>query len=248
MGGQANTNSTAGASNFDGSIQTTVKANQTAGFSIVTASPGNNAVSMGHGLGKAPSVIFSKSTTVTYDWNVFSAALGGDEIMRLNTTAAKQTVSGYWSNVGASTFSVASGNNANNSGTMLYMCFAEIEGFSKFGTYEGNSSADGPVIWTGFQPALVIVKNVDTTANNPWFMMDQERGDFNGQYSNYLMSNEAYQENYYGGSLGQGTIIDILSNGFKLRGNGTTNNKSGDTHLYFAWAKNPFQANGGLAI
>ena len=93
-----------------------------------------------------------------------------------------------------------------------------------------------------------MLKEAETTgANNPWFILDLPRGDYNGGYSNYLMANEAYAENNYGGSLGQGTIIDILSNGFKLRGNGTTNNNNNKQHIYIAFAENPFQANGGLA-
>ena len=242
MGGQINTNSTAGASNFDGSIQTTVKANPEAGFSIVTASPSNNAVSMGHGLNAAPSVIISKSRTVTYDWNVFHASLGGDEIMRLNTTAAKQTVSGYWNNVGTSTFSVASGNNANNSGNMVYYCFAPVAGYSAMGTFVGNYSADGPFVYTGFRPAFLMWKNTTNSGFN-WGIIDSTRGPIN-YLSRTLNPNATNSES------GRSTsdAFDFLSNGFKVRASGSNaRNQNGSTFIWMAFAENPFSANGGLA-
>jgi len=232
-------------SNTDGSITSYVRANQSAGFSIVTASPSNNAVSIGHGLNAAPSVIISKSRTVTYDWNVFHASLGGDEIMRLNTTAAKQTVSGYWNNVGASTFSVASGNNANNSGDMVYYCFAPVAGFSAFGgPYTGTGTTSGPFQYCGFRPRWIMIKssvNGATSNGNGWTIFDTARSTYN-ETTEHLAADSAAAE-YTGGQ----DQIDILSNGFKPRQGNTRTNHQSNQYIWIAFAENPFSANGGLA-
>jgi hypothetical protein len=245
MGGQANTNSTAGASNFDGSIQTTVKVNTEAGFSIVTASPSNNAVSMGHGLNTSPGLIISKSRTVAYDWNVMHASLGGDEIMRLNTDAAKQTVSNYFNSIGSSTFSVISGNNANNSGNMVYYCFNAVPGFSAFGgPYTGTGTTSGPFQWCGFRPRLIIIKsyvNGATGNGNGWTIFDTARSKYNETAAHLAADSSAAE---YTGGQGQ---IDILSNGFKPRQGNTQTNHQSNEYIWIAFAENPFQANGGLA-
>jgi hypothetical protein len=238
MGGQANTNATAGSSNFDGSIQTKVKANPTAGFSIVTASPNNSAVSMGHGLNATPSVIISKSRTVQYDWNVFHESLGPNEIMRLNTNAIKQTVSGYWGTINSSTFSVGSGNNANNSGNMVYYCFAPVAGYSAFGKYKANNSSDGPFIETGFAPAFIMTKRTDNSTAG-WEIHNYRTPGYNPQ-SNRLMADETSGE-------ATSNHVDFLSNGFKIRNTFSgMNGGSGNTYIYMAFAELPFQSNNGM--
>jgi len=231
MGGQINTNSTAGASNFDGSIQSTVKANQEYGFSIVSTSPSNNAVSIGHGLNATPSVIISKSRTVTYDWNVMHASLGGDEIMRLNTTAAKQTVSNYYNSIGTSTFSVISGNNANNSGDMVYYCWSEISGFSKFGSYSGGTNPR--TITTGFKTAFVLIKS--SSHSSHWQIIDATRGG-----TQKLASDLSAAENDSSTLGGTSTnTVEFLDDGFKLTTTNTGTNQSGYTYIYMAFAGTP---------
>nr|BAR34088.1 hypothetical protein [uncultured Mediterranean phage uvMED] len=238
-------------SNTDGSITSSVRANQTAGFSIVTASPGNNAVSIGHGLNAAPSVIMAKSRTVSYDWNVFHASLGGDEIMRLNTTDAKQTVSGYWNNVNSSTFSVASGNNANNSGDMVYYCMAPVSGYSAFGSYTGNSGQNFQ--HTGFQPRWIMIKTTSITAYpayTGWAIFDTAREPNNVNVNSLFANNENVEGRRGNNSTASAPDfgIDILSNGFCLRDNGASEiNLNGESYIYLAFASHPFSANGGLA-
>jgi hypothetical protein len=216
-----------------------VKANPTAGFSIVTASPNNNAVSMGHGLNATPSVIISKSRTVQYDWNVFHTSLGGNEIMRLNTDAIKQTVSGYWGTINSSTFSVGSGNNANNSGNMVYYCFAPVAGYSAFGKYKANNSSDGPFIETGFAPAFIMTKRTDNSTAG-WEIHNYRTPGYNPQ-SNRLMANETASE-------ATTNHVDFLSNGFKIRNTFSgMNGGSGNTYIYMAFAELPFQSNNGMS-
>jgi hypothetical protein len=212
-------------SNTDGSITSSVRANTSAGFSIVTASPSNNAVSIGHGLNAAPSMIISKSRTVTYDWNVYHASLGGDEIMRLNTTAAKQTVSNYYNSINSSTFSVISGNNANNSGDMVYYCFAPVAGYSAFGSYTGNGSSD---------PKWIMFKASSTTGR--WVIHDTERAAYNASDS-VIYANESDAE-YTNSAM----AIDIVSNGFKIRtGSSSFTNSSGVTYIWAAFCEHPFK-------
>ena len=218
-------------SNTDGSITSSVRANTTAGFSIVTASPAQTANSIGHGLGAEPYLIISKSRTVTYDWNVYHKDLGTGQFLRLNTTATAQSSSGYWGTVNSTTFGVATGNNANNSGDMVYYCFAPVEGYSAFGSYTGNGSSDGPFVYTGFRPRWVLYKAATGSAYY-WGIYDTERDKSNICSAN-LAPNASDGEGSY-------SYLDILSNGFKPRAAGNLN-ESGSTYIYAAFAENPFK-------
>ena len=241
MGGQANTNSTAGASNFDGSIQSTVRANASTGFSVVTysgslTSAGN--VTIGHGLGAAPSLVITKSHSATSRWAVFpSAALGANKYLELNATTAVQDsvgVGGGAAPVPTSTIFYSPylfGSNFNGQNFVAY-CFAPVDGYSFFGSYIGNGSADGPLVFTGFRPRWVMIK-ASSASGSHWIIIDAARDSYN-QTVNQLYANLANAE-------GSGSAIDLLSNGFKCRADSYNNiNGSGVTYIYAAFG-DPFK-------
>ena len=226
----------AGVSNTAGSITSTVSANTTSGFSIVTYTGTGANATVGHGLGVAPHMIITKRrTTFTSGWGVWHTAIAGTEYLLLNSTAAKATATTAWnSTIPTSTvFSIgdASFSNGSVDGYVAY-CFAPISGFSAFGSYTGNGSADGPFVYLGFRPRFIMIK--DITAAYNWIMVDTARDTYNGvQY--ILIPNLSDAE--YSGTI----IIDILSNGFKYRFAGGSGNTSGDTLVYAAFAENPFK-------
>ena len=250
MGGQANTNSTFGSSNFAGSIQSTVSANTTAGFSIITYT--GNATdnsTIGHGLGKTPSMIILKKRSAADDWAMYHSGLTSGKEINLNYTNAEKTDvnnatwgDNYPSSIGSSTFAVGyAGDSNENSQTYVGYCFAEIEGYSKFGSYTGNGSDDGTFVYTGFKPAWVMIKNItQTSAGAAWHILDIKRDSFN-EMSNELAANAVASENGVDG----GVKLDFLSNGFKLSGN-TYHNYNGGTHIYMAFASNPFVSSSGV--
>ena len=247
MGGQANTNSTLGSSNFDGNNQSTVKVNATAGFSIVgyTGNGVNNSnVTMGHGLGVAPdAVILKNRDTSPYgakEWVVWHQDVGTDSTyvyknLSLNTTNAAGANSDQFRTVDANTIQVRSPDssngkvNANNNKYIAYV-FSGVEGYSKFGSYTGNGSSDGTFVFTGFRPALLIIKRTDSAVN--WVIWDNKRDTFNAVQTFQYPNSSAVE--------GTGTDrVDFVSNGFKWR---DTNAKwNNGTFVYFAWAESPFK-------
>jgi len=229
----------AGVTNTAGTITSTVSANTTSGFSVVTFATGANTGSqtIGHGLGVAPSLIISKVTTTTDDWLVYHSSLGTGYSLRLNTTAAALSNSTqFWGSTFNSTvFSgfFGSGNWFLANNTYVAYCFAPVAGYSAFGSYTGNGSTDGPFIYTGFRPAWVMWKN--STSASQWILFDVKRWTYNIM-NGYLEPNTSDTENT--GSAASG-VFDILSNGFKLRVTGTDYNQSGDTYVYAAFAEVP---------
>jgi len=220
------------------SIASTVSANTTAGFSIVTYT-GNatNGATVGHGLGVSPSMIIGKIRSTTGDWYVWQTAMG-DNFMKLNTTAAQlaSTANGVYNTASFSStvFALGSGSSMNASGgTYVAYCWAPIAGYSAFGSYTGNGSADGPFVFTGFKPAFILVKRTDSTGN--WCLFDNKRLGYNGT--------SASKELYPNLSLSEGTSNgpDQLSNGFKFRDTYSDVNGSGATYIYMAFAENPFK-------
>ena len=233
-----------GVSNTDGSITSTVSANTTSGFSIVSytgngSSTGSNVV--GHGLGTTPSMIMIKAragTNAVNNWYCWHKGLSANNNIQLNTTNAQFTTS--FASAGiintsptSTTFGFDSGTsvlNINESGTTyIAYCFAEVKGFSKFGSYVGNGSTDGTFVYTGFKPAFVMGKA--TSGNENWFMNDNKRLGYNDKnyrlYPN-LSNNEATDIN-----------MDIFSNGFKLNSINGNSNGSGITYIYMAFAEEP---------
>jgi hypothetical protein len=149
----------AASSNTDGSITSSVSANTTAGFSIVTTTfDATSAATIGHGLGVAPKFIMGKNRTAADDWACYHESIGASNRVQLNLTGASGASSSW--NSTAPTTSVFSVNRASwvvsNPDDFVFYCWAEVEGFSKFGSYTGNGSADGPFVYTGFRPAFIM--------------------------------------------------------------------------------------------
>ena len=223
--------------NTAGSITSTVSVNATAGFSVVTYTSNSGTVStVGHGLGVAPSMlIFKNRTSAGTDWVVYHKDLGNTKALFLDLTNAATTSSTYFNNTSptSTVFTIGSSNNLNNS-TNAIVCYAwaEIAGFSKFGSYTGNGSADGPFVYLGFRPKFIMIKNA--SAANNWIMYDTSRNTFN------VMPNIIYA-NLANAEAGGNAIVDALSNGFKLRNTFADHNGSGNTIIYMAFAENPFK-------
>ncbi len=224
------------ASNSDGSITSTVQANTTAGFSIVTYAGNATAnATVGHGLGVTPSVIIQKNLTGAYTWRIMHKDLTAGKTLFFTNVA--EDSNGDRTDLTSSTLFTLTGtsNGLNaNSNNYIAWCFAEKKGYSKFGKYSGNSSADGPFIYTGFKPAFIMRKCINEGLD--WTMVDSARDPLNVSDEN-IYANLNYVE--YSGSE---TKFDFLSNGFKMRGDWTTTNKSGNTYIYMAFAETPLVA------
>jgi hypothetical protein len=230
---------TSGSSNTDGSITSTVSANTTSGFSIVSYTGTGANATVGHGLGAvgAPKMIIIKNRPDVDNWIVYHEAMGATKGLSLNNTAAPTTAITYFNNTAptSSVFSIGSGGGTNGSGdAQIAYCFAEVENFSKLGSYIGNGSTDGSFVYTAFRPAFVILKRTNTAQE--WQLYDSERDPINVA-NHKLEPNSSSAESI----LTTDNNLDFLSNGFKLRkGNGGMN-ASGSTYIYMAFAESPFK-------
>lgn len=230
----------AGVSNTSGTITSTVSANTTAGFAVVTYTGTGSAATIGHGLGVAPSMMITKNrTSGAQAWHCYHASLGNSAVIFLNTTAAQSTGSAdWWNNTTptSSVFSVGTGGATNgNTQAIVAYCFAAVAGFSAFGSYTGNGSTDGPFVYTGFRPRFVMVKcSSNSTSSTVWAMWDTSRSPYNASV-NELYANLSAAEGV------DSSGIDILSNGFKPKRNSEYANLSGWTYIYMAFAENPFK-------
>ena len=228
-------------SNTDGSITSTVQANTTAGFSIVTYTGTGSNATIGHSLGKVPKMIIVKRRNSTSNWGGYHASIGNTSTIKLNSTDASAPNIVFWNNTSptSSVFTVGTSTDLNASGgTYIAYCFAEIEGYSKFGKYTGNGSTDGTFVYTGFRPAFVIYKRTDAVEN--WQVLDSKRD----------IDNPVGQQLYPNLSATEGTEnrLDFTSNGFKLRNGGTICNASGGTYIYMAFAENPFVSSSAIPV
>ena len=229
-----------GSANTAGSINSTVSANTTAGFSIVSWT-GNNSGSatVGHGLGAVPNVVIIKKRDGTTNWGFKHSSFASGAMAVLNTTDAPSnrngsTNGGIGDLTSSTTFGFiggGAGTPSENNGSMIAYCFAEKQGFSKFGSYTGNGNTSGTFCYTGMKPSFIIVKRTDATSN--WRMWDNKRNTFN-VVNKALLPNDssAEQEN-------SNQSIDFLSNGFKLRAGYADTNASGGTYIYMAFAEAP---------
>ena len=220
-------------SNGSGSITSTVQANTTAGFSIVTYTGTGSNATVGHGLGVAPDLIFVKLTSGSGDWTIYSSTLGNTKYLRLNGDIAAGTQSTYWQDTSptSTAFSIGTAGDVNtSSGSHVAYCFKSIKGYSKFGTFRGDGQTDGPFIYTGFKPAWVMTKNSSSAGG--WAIMDAGRNPNNVQ-NKYLIANTADVQ-----ATGSSFDIDSNSNGFKIRANNGNINANGDTIVYMAFAEN----------
>jgi len=233
-----------GSSNTDGSINTTkTSANTTSGFSINTFTGTGSAATIGHGLGVVPKMIIVKTRGQASTWSVYHASLGETKLLRLEGTNAVGTETGWWNDTApTSTLFTIGGNHYAN--TQVAYCFADVQGFSKFGGYTGNGNADGPFIYTGFKPAWVMVKRRDSAGG--WTILDNKRDPFN-EMDTILIAETTNVEVDFGTT---NRNVDFVSNGFKIQytaAGGTTElNASGGTYLYMAFAEAPFVNSKGV--
>ena len=225
--------------NTSGTGTSTVSANQTAGFSIVTmtgipVSAGTN--TYGHGLGAAPRLIIFKNINIVDSWYVYHASLGNAAYVRLDLSAAQITSAAIWGNTSPTTSVFTLRNNALNTTTgqiILAYCFAEVPGYSKITSYTANGSADGPFVYCGFRPRFILVKDVSSASGN-WDILDTSRSPYNLATARLMANQNAAEDT--------GLSVDVLSNGFKVRVAssdwGVTN---GNTVIFAAFSENPFK-------
>ena len=185
MGGQVNTNSTLGSSNFDGSVQSLVKANTTSGFSIISyAGNQSSAYTIGHGLGVAPNIIITKSRTDSVNWGVYYDILGVNTNWAVLNSGDAQgnndnaEMSGKYAILNNSTVQLSYNAYADTGSSMIMYAFSEVAGYSKFGSYTGNGSTDGPFVFTGFRPAWIMYK-CSSHSTDGWYIQDSTRSPHN---------------------------------------------------------------------
>jgi len=226
----------AGSSNTAGTITSTVSANTTSGFSIVTYTGTGSSASVGHGLGAAPQMIIVKGRTNTVAWVVYSIGLTPGYEIYLSATNAQASSANFGSAPTSTVFNLGTDTNANGNGVnYVAYCFAPIVGFSAFGKWTGNGSTDGPFIYTGFRPAMIFTKQINTGGEN-WYLMDNKRSPFN-------VANDTLYPNLSGAETVDNANVtcDFVSNGFKLRDAYSGWNANGGTYIYAAFAENPFK-------
>ena len=228
-----------------GSIDSAGSVNTDAGFSIIRYGGTGSLGTVAHGLGVAPSFIAFKRLDTTGNWVNYHKSIGATKYLRFDGTQAEITASDEFNDTEptSTVFTVETDGAVNASGTnnIIAYCFAEKQGYSKFGSYTGNGSTDGTFVYTGFKPAFVIMKRSDSADN--WLMKDSVRDSYNLANKRLFPNQSAAEDTSVNGS------IDILSNGFKQRGSDTLTNASGGTYIYMAFAENPFvtsTANGSI--
>jgi hypothetical protein len=226
-GGSSTTNPSSG------TITTTASVNTTAGFSVFTYTGNGSAAHIAHGLGVAPTVVWIKGRSSTPQWFVKHPGLSANQYLYLDGTNAATSGANAWSatNPDATKIYIGTDGGVNGNGE-TYVCyaFAEKTGFSKFGSYIGNGYANGTFVYTGFKPAFVINKRIDSTGN--WMLIDNKRLGYNPAQRD-LRPNLSNAE-------GNDETFDFLSNGFKVK---TTSNDfgggSGATYIFMAFAEEP---------
>ena len=238
-------------SNSNGNTASTVSANTTAGFSVVTWTGTGSDTTVGHGLSSAPEMYVVKNRSDgSTNWRVGQTVAGNTmtagngyymewDDTKASTNPGSATTWGSTPTAPTSSVFTVGSNNAHNgsSDNMLAYCFHSVKGFSKIGSYIGNGSAVGTFVYTGFKPAYILMKN-NGAGGNSWRIYDNKRDTFN-EMDNALFITTAVEGNY--------NAIDFLSNGFKIRGTSSAINSSGGTYLYYAIAENPFVSEGTKA-
>jgi hypothetical protein len=226
------------ATNSNGSLTSTVSANQTSGFSLVSYNINTSGVqTVGHGLSKAPELFIIKGYDGGAAWWAFTTVIDGsldyiqfdgtggkadDTLLSLPTSTVFSTVENY-----------------SYQQNVIAYCFHSVEGYSKIGKYTGNGSTDGPFIYTGFKPAFVMAKRTDSA--NSWVVLDNKRNTSNA-VTNYLQPNATDAEGT------SGLDVDFTSNGFKWRTTSAAVNANGGTFIYMVFAENPFVDSSGIPV
>ena len=222
----------AGSSNTDGSVTSTVSVNTTSRFSIVKFTASGSGGTVGHGLGVAPKAIIFKRLDAASDWSFYHESVGNVNMVFLNTTTeASSNASILNSTSPTSTLFTVGSSNIVTGGPVIAYCFADVQGFSKFGSYTGNGNADGSFIYCGFKPAWILTRATDVTGGIDWYVFDSKRPASN-------LTNLELQPNNTGEESSD-IQLDILSNGFKPRGSQTGHNGNGKNYIYMAFAEAP---------
>jgi hypothetical protein len=220
--------------NTQGSISSQVRANASAGFSVVTYTGTGANATVGHGLGVAPGMVIVKRRNTTGNWQVRHTSIAAASSIQLNLTDAAASATTVWDSTAPSStvFSVGTDATVNASGgTYVAYCFAPVTGYSSFGSYTGNGSADGPFVYTGFRPRWVMIKS--TGSDDRWTIQDTSR-------SSYNTSTDTLAPNLSSAELANAFNLDINSNGFKVRSTNSGHNTSSVTYIYAAFAEHPF--------
>ena len=226
------------ASNTDGSIDSTVSANTTAGFSVVTyAGDSASSATVGHGLGVAPKAVIVKARNYAAGW---PTQVDGAYGLRLNSTGANDTSNGnvFFANTAPTTsvFTVGGSDEVNDNYNYVAYCFADIKGYQQIGSFTGNANVAGNFVYTGFKPALLIFKNASDTRE--WGIIDNARSPHNRTLAT-LEPSKAAAEN-------TSDNFDFYSNGFRAASTDPGSNGSGNTIIYIAIAENPFVSSKGI--
>ena len=221
-----------GSSNTAGTITSTVSANPSAGFSIVSYTSPNNSAdqTVGHGLGVKPSFIIVKNRDLSYNWDIYHSSLGYNASLIFTTAATRSGAFG--AEPTSTVFTTKTGYTHNSTNRYVAYCFAEIESYSKFGSFVGNGNADGPFVFCGFRPAYVWLKGSTFVSN--WNAYDSARSEYNAADDLLRLNSNAAEVSDY--SL---AAIDLLSNGFKIRTSSGDWNSSGQTFIFCAFAEAP---------
>ena len=233
------------ATNNNGDVTTTVQANTTAGFSIVTyTGNGSSGATIGHGLGAVPHLFIGKQRSNAENWIVYhhkNTSAPETDFLSLNTADATADNANAFNDTAptSSVMTLGGKNEVNTSGrTYVGYFFTEIQGYSKFGSYIGNSNADGAFVYTGFKPAFVLVTASNAAEN--WLIVDNKRTQsFNPVDGRLIPNSNAAEETNI-------TPCDLLSNGIKWRTSDGVWNSSSNTHIYMAFAESPFVSSKGV--
>jgi hypothetical protein len=225
-------------SNTQGSITSQVRANASAGFSVVTYTGNNTNSTVGHGLNVTPEMIIVKTRTSSDGWAVYHKSLGtpGSYNLRLNSTGSVENNPHWWNSTGptSSVFSLGTSTGITNGSGVNYVayCFSPVVGYSSAFLYTGNGDSSGPFVYLGFRPRFIIQKRTDSAGS--WLMIDTARDPVNVA-RNEMFANSSAAE------YDNGSLVDVLSNGFKIRATFANMNASGGSFIGYAFAENPFQ-------
>ena len=229
--------------NSNGSQNSTVQVNSTAGFSIVKRTgTGSAGATYGHGLGVEPDVIINKGLNSNEWYSYFKAMGAGTHWIGLEADAAKVDDANMWNDTDATSSVFTVGNSGGSNGnTYEYIayCFHSVQGYSKFGKYTGNGSTNGPFVYTGFKPAWILFKNTGSTTS--WRIIDNKRDTRNGAEARLFPDNTDAENT-------SAVVLDILSNGFKIKTTNGGANTDNVEYIYMAFAEHPFVSSKGVPV
>jgi len=219
------------------------KESATAGFDIVTYTGNQTARTISHNLGAVPKMMIVKTRSTTGNWGVYHVGLGtANKRLELDGNAAEDTGTSVWNDTDptSSVFSVGNNDRITNGNGMTYVAylFADVKGYSKFGSYTGNGNADGPFVYLGFKPRFVMTKRTDNTSD--WVLMDSKRNPSN------VMDTDLFANGTDEDTTASNYSVDFLSNGWKFRGTSGGKNASGGTYIFMAFAEQPFVTSTGV--